>query len=175
MAADVKPKLAVGDAALLGSCPWSGPRIAFEDWPDASARGRGWRAERRRAVSRETPLQILFTSGTTGDPKGVVLTHGNVLASVEPIERGAQPLYALGAAACASVAHLRHAAAEPRLRADDGAVDSAHLHRRGTLREPPGGLAADRDDPARAHQRAGRGAARLGAAEGASGGRRIRG
>ncbi len=43
------------------------------------------------SLSADTPLQILFTSGTTGDPKGIVLTHGNVLASLEPIEKASQP------------------------------------------------------------------------------------
>ncbi len=31
-------------------------------------------------------LQIVFTSGTTAEPKGVVITHGNVLANVTPLE-----------------------------------------------------------------------------------------
>ena len=35
--------------------------------------------------------EILFTSGTTAEPRGVVLTHGNFLANLEPIERGMQP------------------------------------------------------------------------------------
>lgn len=35
----------------------------------------------------EDTLQIVFTSGTTADPKGVVITHGNVLANFEPLEQ----------------------------------------------------------------------------------------
>jgi long-chain acyl-CoA synthetase len=38
-------------------------------------------------LNRNDTLEIVFTSGTTADPKGVVITHGNVLGNMEPIER----------------------------------------------------------------------------------------
>jgi long-chain acyl-CoA synthetase len=38
------------------------------------------------ALGRDDILQIVFTSGTTAEPKGVVITHGNVLANVAPLE-----------------------------------------------------------------------------------------
>src|SRR6476660_1896177 len=43
------------------------------------------------ASSRSTISEILYTSGTTGEPRGVVLTHGNFLANLEPLERGIDP------------------------------------------------------------------------------------
>jgi len=42
------------------------------------------------AVGRLDILQIVFTSGTTAEPKGVVITHGNVLANIEPLSREMQ-------------------------------------------------------------------------------------
>ena len=32
-------------------------------------------------------IEIVFTSGTTAEPRGVVLTHGNLLANLEPLEK----------------------------------------------------------------------------------------
>jgi long-chain acyl-CoA synthetase len=42
-------------------------------------------------ITRNHVAQILFTSGTTAEPRGVVLTHGNFLANLEPLERGIAP------------------------------------------------------------------------------------
>ena len=39
-------------------------------------------SDRCAAIRPDDPLTVLYTSGTTGDPKGVVLTHRNVLTSV---------------------------------------------------------------------------------------------
>jgi long-chain acyl-CoA synthetase len=61
--------------------------LSFEEWPSSLPTDEAGPVP---GLSLKTPLQILFTSGTTGEPKGVVITHGNVLASVRPIEDGSQ-------------------------------------------------------------------------------------
>jgi long-chain acyl-CoA synthetase len=43
------------------------------------------------AVTHDDVLQIVFTSGATAEPKGVVITHGNVLANLAPLENQMRP------------------------------------------------------------------------------------
>ncbi len=81
---DVSPKLIVVDRALLGSLECDVPRLLFSE-VNAQLPTKPMFAV-SDAVNFQTPFQIIFTSGTTAEPKGVVLTHGNVLASLQPIE-----------------------------------------------------------------------------------------
>ena len=39
------------------------------------------------ALTRDDIAEIIFTSGATADPKGVVITHKNVLANIVPVEK----------------------------------------------------------------------------------------
>ncbi len=48
---------------------------------------RSWPAEARPAdLTRDDPAFILYTGGTTGAPKGAVLTHGNMLANLSQFD-----------------------------------------------------------------------------------------
>ncbi|MFZ0792547.1 MAG: AMP-binding protein, partial [Candidatus Korobacteraceae bacterium] len=38
-------------------------------------------------LTRSDIVEIVFTSGTTAEPRGVVISHGNILANLEPLER----------------------------------------------------------------------------------------
>jgi long-chain acyl-CoA synthetase len=81
---DVSPKLIVGDRGLLASLKSDVPRLLLSEVNAQLPTKPAFTVS--DAVNGETPFQIVFTSGTTAEPKGIVLTHRNVLASLQPIE-----------------------------------------------------------------------------------------
>ncbi|GLR89214.1 AMP-dependent synthetase/ligase [Bradyrhizobium iriomotense] len=58
--------------------------VALDRWLDAQASGS---AMADVAVRADDLAAIVYTSGTTGRPKGVMLSHGNVVANVKAIAR----------------------------------------------------------------------------------------
>ena len=82
--AEVRPRLLAGDLALLQQLNSEIPTLGFAGFP-AGLPAPDYAP--LPGLSRDTPLQIIFTSGTTAEPKGIVHTHGNVLASLDPLEK----------------------------------------------------------------------------------------
>jgi len=80
-------KIIVRDKA---ACP---PGDLYLSWADFAALGNERYAAEPEAVARrlaaitpDDPVTLLYTSGTTGNPKGVLLTHRNVLYEVTAAE-----------------------------------------------------------------------------------------
>jgi long-chain acyl-CoA synthetase len=61
------------------------PKINLEDFSRAISRHSTDLYE-AKDISRSDTVEIVFSSGTTGEPKGVKLTHENILANVEVLE-----------------------------------------------------------------------------------------
>lgn len=61
------------------------PKLVLEDMPSVLARHSGESYPPEELGPADT-LEIIFTSGTTAEPKGVVITHGNVLSNIAPLE-----------------------------------------------------------------------------------------
>ena len=66
------------------------PLFLFEEM-QASLQSRSPLPLEPEKINPEDALEIVFTSGTTAEPKGVVITHGNVLSNVAPLEAQINP------------------------------------------------------------------------------------
>ncbi|GIF45979.1 amino acid adenylation domain-containing protein [Asanoa ferruginea] len=76
LVADSAVKLVVGRRSEVVSCGLTGLAVVDPDDLDA-------RTGPTAAISGDDPAYVIYTSGSTGQPKGCVVSHGNVLALLD--------------------------------------------------------------------------------------------
>ena len=87
----VQAMLLVGSRKHLQEFAAAESAAATEDLENLEHRRAAIESAPAIVTTRDDILQIVFTSGTTADPTGVIITHGNVLANIAPLEREMQP------------------------------------------------------------------------------------
>ena len=75
-------------ALLIGEGLNAPPELVCPVWPLRSVNDETQREEPLAPAPPDQLAEVLFTSGATGDPKGVTLTHRNILANLRPIDEG---------------------------------------------------------------------------------------
>ena len=89
VAQEVEPKLVLADYGnALPRGNW--PLIPLQSLREVMA-GHSREAYASPQLHRNSIAEIIFTSGATSEPKGVVISHGNLLANLEPLEAAMQP------------------------------------------------------------------------------------
>ena len=85
----VKVQQQVSAKLLLADAPEpriEAPGVSFSDFVD-SIKNRSDEPYSSHDIKPDDLVEIVFTSGTTAEPKGVCLTHRNLLANLAPIEK----------------------------------------------------------------------------------------
>jgi long-chain acyl-CoA synthetase len=75
-------------ALLIGEALEAPPAIACPVWPIRDIITDHVDLNAFAPAGLDETAEILFTSGATGDPKGVTITHRNILANLRPIDEG---------------------------------------------------------------------------------------